>query len=114
LLKRLREARAAEVRRPLAPRDKAEVEAYPAKLAAWNGKVKVALVKIDGKPIRGMESYRENLTVPVKVGPTPSKPTTSHICKYDRAIEVVSLTKADVFRLRTDDPMLGLIVPDRC
>jgi hypothetical protein len=114
LLARLRKAR----ERAKADHE-AELATYPKRLEAWNAKVSAELTKLagklNGKPIAGFRmGYEGRLEVPIRPGPKPERPSTNHLCKYDRAIEMVELTKADVFRLRTDDSMLALIVPDKC
>lgn len=114
LLGKLRAVKAAAV-----DEHKTATARYPGEMEKWNAKVASELTKLagkmNGKPLAGFEvGYRGGkLTVPIRVGEIPTKPTLN-ICRIDRAIELVSLTKADTFRLRTDDPILELIVPDRC
>lgn len=113
LLGQLRNARATEL-----GRHRNELAAYPKALEKWHTKVANELVRLagrmNGKPIDGFErGWRGQLTVPIKVPEQPAKPTLN-LCQYDRAIKIVSLTKAETFRLHTDDYIVRLITPDSC
>jgi hypothetical protein len=98
-----------------------EVEAYPAKLAQWNHRVAAALRSLTeqldaGKAVKLDGTYHGELTVPIKLGHQPQKPPaqSSDACRIERFIRTVELVSADTFKLRTDDAILSVILPDRC
>lgn len=91
--------------------------AYPAAITAWNVGAAKALHKLadrlNGKPVEGMgRSYHGELTVPITLPEMPQKPTLD--CRVDRYIKVVELVDAKTFRLRTDDPIFAVVLPNRC
>ena len=93
-------------------------DAYPKAIADWNAnaatKLHALADRLNGKAVKGFSAgYHGYAQVPVSLGEVPRKPRLD-TCYIDRMIRVVELTAADTFKLRTDDPMFKVVLPDRC